>query len=40
VKADEITATFDSGVLTVRVPKADEVKPRKIAVGAGEAAAA
>ena len=34
VRPDEITATFDSGVLTVRVPKADEVKPRKIAVGA------
>jgi len=35
VKADEIAATFDNGVLTVRVPKADEVKPRKIAVEAG-----
>lgn len=35
VKADEITAGFDNGVLTVRVPKADEVKPRKIAVGPG-----
>ncbi len=34
VKADEITATFEHGVLTVRVPKADEVKPRKIAVAA------
>jgi HSP20 family protein len=32
VKADEISASFDQGVLTVRVPKADEVKPRKIAV--------
>jgi HSP20 family protein len=38
VKADEITASFDSGVLTVRVPKADEVKPRKIAVAAGSTA--
>ena len=35
VRADEITAGFDNGVLTVRVPKADEVKPRKIAVGPG-----
>lgn len=35
VKADQITAEFDNGVLTVRVPKADEVKPRKITVGAG-----
>jgi len=34
VKADEISATFDNGVLSVRVPKADEVKPRKIAVAA------
>jgi HSP20 family protein len=34
VKAEEITASFDNGVLTVIVPKADEVKPRKIAVGA------
>ena len=38
VKADEISANFDDGVLTVRVPKADEVKPRKIAVGAGAGA--
>jgi HSP20 family protein len=34
VKSDEISATFDSGVLEVRVPKADEVKPRRITVGA------
>jgi HSP20 family protein len=37
VKADEISAGFDNGVLTVRVPKADEVKPRKIAVAAASA---
>jgi HSP20 family protein len=35
VKADEISADFEGGVLQVRVPKADEVKPRKIAVTAG-----
>ena len=35
VKAEEISASFDNGVLSVRVPKADEVKPRKIAVTAG-----
>ena len=40
VKADEISANFDDGVLTVRIPKADEVKPRKIAVGAGAGATA
>ena len=34
VKADEVSAAFDGGVLEVRVPKADEVKPRKITVGA------
>jgi HSP20 family protein len=33
VKADEIGAEFKDGVLEVRVPRADEVKPRKIAVG-------
>ena len=35
VKPDEISASFDNGVLSVRVPKAEEVRPRKIAVGAG-----
>ena len=35
MKADEISADFDGGVLRVRVPKADEVKPRRIAVGTG-----
>jgi HSP20 family protein len=34
VKADEISADFENGVLSVRVPKADEVKPRKIAIAA------
>ena len=32
VKADEISAAVDRGVLEVRVPKADEARPRKIAV--------
>jgi HSP20 family protein len=35
VKADQIAASFNDGVLEVRVPKADEVKPRKITVGQG-----
>lgn len=39
VKADEISASFDNGVLSVRVPKADEVRPRKIAVEAAAQAA-
>lgn len=38
VKVDEISANVDHGVLEVRVPKADEAKPRKIAVHASEAA--
>ena len=32
VRADEISASFENGVLEVRVPKAEEVKPRKITV--------
>lgn len=34
VKADEIEATFDKGVLTVRVPKAEQAKPKKIEIKA------
>jgi HSP20 family protein len=33
-KADEITATYEDGILTVTVPKADEVKPKRIEVHA------
>lgn len=32
VKADAIEASYDNGVLTVVVPKAEEAKPRKISV--------
>ena len=32
--ADRIEATFENGVLHVRLPKAEEAKPRKIAVKA------
>ncbi len=32
IKADEIRASFKDGILTVEVPKAEEVKPRKIPV--------
>jgi HSP20 family protein len=38
VKGDQISASFDRGVLEVRVPKADEVKPRKISITAGDTA--
>ena len=33
VRADGITAEFDNGLLTVRLPKADEALSRKIEVG-------
>lgn len=32
VKEDEIEATYENGVLSVRVPKAEETKPRRIEV--------
>jgi HSP20 family protein len=38
VNAEAIEASFDKGVLEVRIPKPEERKPRKVAisVGAGE----
>ena len=38
ITADAVSATFTDGVLEVVVPKAEEVKPRKITIGVGEAA--
>ena len=35
VNADSAQASFDNGLLTLRVPKADEVKPRQIQIHAG-----
>jgi HSP20 family protein len=32
VDAEAITASFDQGVLTVRVPKPEAVKPRRVAI--------
>jgi HSP20 family protein len=32
VLTDDVQATFSEGVLTVRVPKAEEVKPRRIPI--------
>lgn len=32
IKADEIRASFKDGILTIEIPKAEEVKPRKIPV--------
>jgi HSP20 family protein len=32
VKADAIEASYDAGVLTLKLPKTEEVKPKKIAI--------
>jgi HSP20 family protein len=32
VQADKVTATYRDGILTVRLPKAEEVKPREIKI--------
>jgi HSP20 family protein len=35
VDPETVTATFDRGVLEVRIPKPEERKPRRIAIGVG-----
>jgi HSP20 family protein len=35
---DHIDATYDAGVLTLRIPIAERAKPRKIAISSGEEA--
>jgi len=37
VKSDAIEARYDAGVLTLRLPKTEEVKARRITVRSGEA---
>ncbi len=37
VEGDKVDATFEHGILTLRIPKAEEVKPRQIQIKAGEA---
>jgi HSP20 family protein len=39
VNPDGVTASFDRGVLEVRVPKPEERKPRRIAIGGSDATA-
>ena len=39
VDAENVTASFDRGVLEVRVPKPAERKPRRISIGGSEPAA-
>lgn len=36
VEGDKAQATFNNGVLTLRIPKAEEVKPRQIQIKAGQ----
>ncbi len=36
VDADAIAATFDKGVLEVRIPKPEERKPRRVAISVGD----
>ena len=40
VDADKIAATFDKGVLEVRIPKPEERKPRRVAIQVGDKPAA
>jgi HSP20 family protein len=36
VDVDKVEATYDAGVLTLHLPKAEEVKPRRIAIHSGQ----
>ena len=40
VEADAISATFDKGVLEVRIPKPEQRKPRRVAIQVGDKPAA
>lgn len=40
IDGDAITATFDKGVLEVRIPKPEQRKPRKLQITVGDAPAA
>ena len=35
IKADAIAANYESGVLTLKLPKVEEVKPKRIAINVG-----
>jgi HSP20 family protein len=37
IDPESVTASFDRGVLEVRIPKPEQRKPRKIAIGVGDA---
>jgi len=36
IKGDAIEASYQSGVVTLRLPKAEEVKPKRIAIKVGD----
>ena len=36
VESDKIEANYEAGVLTLRLPKAEEIKPKRIAIKAGD----
>ena len=40
INPEEVTASFDKGVLEVRIPKPEERKPRRVAIQVGERPAA
>jgi HSP20 family protein len=40
IDAEAVTASFDRGVLEVRIPKPEERKPRRIEIGGGQQAIA
>ncbi len=40
LEADRATATFEDGILTLRIPKAEQIKPRQIKISTGEGHAA
>jgi HSP20 family protein len=37
IDPDAVTAAFDNGVLTVRIPKPEQAKPRRVRIGVGGA---
>ena len=38
LEADQLSANYDAGVLTLRIPIAEQAKPRKVEITAGESA--
>ncbi len=39
LKIDEAKASFENGIVTLTIPKAEQAKPRRIPIGSGEATA-